>query len=102
MAVRPRTLGASTIPVLIGSAVAAASGSAHLRIAMACLATALLLQIAANLSNDASDFVRGIDTDARMGPTRVTQAGLLSPVQVFGAAALCVVLADRDRSLPCF
>jgi 1,4-dihydroxy-2-naphthoate octaprenyltransferase len=55
----------------------------------------LLLQIGSNLANDVFDFERGADTAARLGPLRVTQAGLLTPKQVklgmaavFGLAAL--------------
>ncbi|MDD2923255.1 MAG: 1,4-dihydroxy-2-naphthoate polyprenyltransferase, partial [Anaerolineales bacterium] len=43
---------------------------------------ALLLQIGSNLANDVFDFERGTDTPERLGPTRVTQAGLLTPSQV--------------------
>jgi 1,4-dihydroxy-2-naphthoate octaprenyltransferase len=42
----------------------------------------LLLQIGSNLANDVFDFERGTDTPERLGPTRVTQAGLLSASQV--------------------
>jgi 1,4-dihydroxy-2-naphthoate octaprenyltransferase len=57
--------------------------------------TALLLQIGSNLANDVFDYERGTDTPDRLGPVRVTQAGLLTPSQVkfgmflvFGLAAL--------------
>jgi 1,4-dihydroxy-2-naphthoate polyprenyltransferase len=46
------------------------------------LLTALLLQIGSNLANDVFDFERGTDTPERLGPLRVTQAGLLTPSQV--------------------
>ena len=53
----------------------------------------MLLQIGSNLANDVFDFERGTDTPERLGPVRVTQAGLLSQVKygmavVFGLAAL--------------
>ena len=60
------------------------------------LGGALFIQIGTNLVNDALDFKRGADTHERLGPLRVTQAGLLSPGAVmggayasFGLAALC-------------
>ncbi len=59
--------------------------------ALAALVGALLLQIGANFANDLFDFLRGADTAERVGPLRVTQAGLLSPRQV--RAGMCVVFA---------
>jgi 1,4-dihydroxy-2-naphthoate octaprenyltransferase len=63
--------------------------------ALAALFGSLLLQIGANLANDVYDFQKGVDTFERLGPRRVTQAGLLNPAQVktgmwvtFAAAAL--------------
>jgi 1,4-dihydroxy-2-naphthoate octaprenyltransferase len=41
-----------------------------------------LIQIGTNLANDYYDFVRGGDTEERVGPLRVTQAGLLAPESV--------------------
>ena len=38
----------------------------------------LLLQIGSNFANDVYDYEKGADTDARLGPLRVTQAGLLA------------------------
>jgi 1,4-dihydroxy-2-naphthoate octaprenyltransferase len=79
----------------MGSALAWHDGLFRLDAALACLLTALLLQIGSNLANDVFDFERGTDTPERLGPVRVTQAGLLTPSQVkvgmaivFGLAAL--------------
>jgi 1,4-dihydroxy-2-naphthoate octaprenyltransferase len=43
---------------------------------------ALLLQIGSNLANDVYDYERGADAGERLGPMRVTQAGLLTPKEV--------------------
>ena len=43
---------------------------------------ALLITIGTNFCNDYADYASGADTINRKGPTRVTQAGLLSPRQV--------------------
>ena len=93
-AIRPNTLPAAVAPVLVGLGAAIAVG-APLRAdtAAACLAVALLLQIAANLANDLSDFHRGADSEARTGPLRVAAAGLVSPRDLQIAIALVLALA---------
>ncbi len=95
LAIRLRTLPASAAGVITGSALAWRDGFFRFDAALACLLTALLLQIGSNLANDVFDFERGTDTAGRLGPVRVTQAGLLTPRQVkigmllvFGLAAL--------------
>jgi 1,4-dihydroxy-2-naphthoate octaprenyltransferase len=82
LAARPRTLPAAAAPVLVGTALASWRGMARPLPALAALAGALLIQVATNLANDYFDFVRGADTADRIGPTRVTQAGLLPPSAV--------------------
>ncbi len=59
------------------------------------MVTALLIQIGTNLANDYFDYVKGADTVHRLGPTRVTQSGLIAPSEVrrgmlitFGLAVL--------------
>ncbi len=96
LAIRPRTLPAAASGVVMGCALAWREGTFRPGPALAALAVALLLQIGSNLANDVFDFERGADTSDRLGPTRVTQAGLLTPAQVkrgmwlvFGLAALC-------------
>jgi 1,4-dihydroxy-2-naphthoate octaprenyltransferase len=95
LAARPKTLPAAASTAIVGSAAALAEGAFKPGPALACLLGALLLQIGANLANDVFDYYRGADAQARLGPLRVTQAGLLSPRQVmagmwvaFGLAAL--------------
>lgn len=95
LAARPKTLPAAAAPAVVGSAVAFSMGKFHPGPALAALLGALLLQIGANISNDVFDFHHGADTAERLGPLRVTQAGLLTPEEVtrgmwvvFGLAAL--------------
>ena len=95
LAIRPRTLPAAAAGVITGSALAWHDGFFRLDATVACLLTAVLLQIGSNLANDVFDFERGTDTPERLGPVRVTQAGMLTPSQVklgmavtFGLAAL--------------
>ena len=70
---------------MMGTIMAFGDGIGHIPAALVCLLTALLLQIGANLANDYYDFQKGADTMDRVGPTRVTQAGLIPPQQVKAA-----------------
>jgi 1,4-dihydroxy-2-naphthoate octaprenyltransferase len=82
LASRPKTLPAAAAPVVVGTAVAISEGVFSLWPAIAALLGALLIQIGTNLANDVFDFKKGADTTERLGPLRVTQAGLLTPNQV--------------------
>ncbi len=93
LAARPKTLPAAVAPILVGTGVAIHEGGFHALSAAMALLTALFLQIAANLANDAFDFTRGADTAERMGPTRVTSAGLLSHRAVLVATGVALALA---------
>ena len=93
MAARPRTLPAAAAPVLLAIAFALRDGVFHLPSALACLLISLLMQIGANLSNDLFDHERGSDTPDRLGPTRVTAAGLISPSQMRSGIIIIFVMA---------
>ena len=82
LASRPKTLPAAAAPIIVGSALTYADGSFRPLIALICLLTALLLQIGSNLANDVFDYEKGTDQGERLGPTRVTQSGLLTPGEV--------------------
>jgi 1,4-dihydroxy-2-naphthoate octaprenyltransferase len=94
IAARPKTLSASVVPVLMGTGLAVRDGFSipWLHFASA-LAGAVLIQVATNLINDALDFKRGADTRERLGPLRVTAAGLLRPEAVMRGAYVCLFLA---------
>lgn len=96
MAIRVPTLPAAVVPVLVGSATALADGMFRPLAFLAALVASLLIQIGTNLANDYFDHKKGADTAERLGPTRVTQSGLIAPTTVrnamlisFGLAALC-------------
>jgi len=82
LAARPATLSAAVAPVVVGTALAVRDGGFHALAAAAALIGALLIQIGTNLLNDVDDFERGADTADRLGPTRVTQSGLLAAAEV--------------------
>lgn len=93
MAARPPTLPAAVAPVLVGSAVAYAQGAFSAPVFIAALLAALLIQVGTNFANDYFDFHKGADTAARLGPTRVTQSGLIAPAAVLRATVLVFGLA---------
>jgi len=103
LAFRPKTLTAAIAPVMIGTAMAFGDGIGHWPSAIICLLAALSIQIGTNLANDYYDFKKGADTQDRIGPTRVTQSGLIKPEMVrlsfmiaFALSALCCyVLVQR-------
>ena len=92
LAARPKTLSAAAVPVMIGSALAAHEPpGVSWSVFTFALLGALLIQIATNFINDALDFKKGADTSERLGPIRVTQAGLLTAENVLRAAWLCLI-----------
>ncbi len=93
-AIRPKTLGISVAPVIVACALAWSRQQTLAPIlALAIALCALLIQVAANLYNDAADFERGADTPDRLGPPRATAEGWLGAQQVKAGAWLCFALA---------
>ena len=92
-AARPKTLPAAVIPVLLGTALAWAHGSADYGQAALCLGFALLIQIGTNYANDYFDFVQGADTAERVGPRRAVAGGLVSPARMLTATGLVFAAA---------
>lgn len=80
------------MPVVVGTAVAAAEGSVIWWRAVAALIVAMALQIATNYSNDYSDGIRGTDS-VRVGPVRLVASGLATPSAVKRAAYLAFAVA---------
>lgn len=64
---RPHTLTASVIPVLIGTAMAAGQTDIHWLLFAAMMLASLLIQAATNLFNEYYDFKRGLDTPESVG-----------------------------------
>ena len=93
MAARPKTLSAAFVPVMVGTAVVYSHGGFAPLVALAALVAAGLIQIGTNFANDYFDFQSGADNEDRLGPTRVTQAGLIAPKAVKRATALTFFLA---------
>lgn len=79
--------------MLVGVGVGLADRAFDPRLALACLLVALLLQVAANLSNDLFDHRSGADSTDRLGPTRAAASGLLSERALAAATVLCLAAA---------
>ncbi len=94
LGIRPRTLTMAAVPVAVGAVCAWAGGASPdwltLIVTLCC---AVLIQIGTNLFNDANDGERGADGPDRLGPVRITGAGLAQPRQVRRAAQACFILA---------
>lgn len=94
LASRPKTYAASIAPVLVGTGLAwRIRHDVPWRYAACALFGALFIQIATNFINDALDFRKGADTHERLGPLRVTQAGLLNADAVMAGGYVCLAVA---------
>jgi 1,4-dihydroxy-2-naphthoate polyprenyltransferase len=95
MAARPRTLPAAIAPVLVGTAAAVEWFGSLPRVGafIAALLGSIFIQIGTNLANDYSDAKRGADTVDRLGPVRVTSAGLVTPQRVLVATWVAFAVA---------
>ena len=63
LAIRPKTLPAGAVPVVLGSALAAATGRFRLMPALVALICALGIQVATNFINEIYDFQRDVQQD---------------------------------------
>ena len=104
LAARPHTLTASISPVLVGASLVhhyqthnnvwlSPNYSVSL-MTLTFMAFAGLIQLGTNLHNDYADFVKGADTNERVGQARATQKGWLTPFETAAGASLCLILAS--------
>jgi 1,4-dihydroxy-2-naphthoate octaprenyltransferase len=94
LALRPKTLTAAIVPVIVATALVRGEGFEILWwVSICAVLSALFIQIGTNFVNDAIDFKKGADTHERTGPQRVTQSGLLTSKQVMMGAYVCFAIA---------
>jgi len=93
LASRPKTLWAGIVPVIIGGAMALETGVFHVLSFVAALAGSILIQVGTNFANDLFDYLKDVDDHERIGPLRVTQAGLVSPSAMKTATIAVFTLA---------
>ncbi|KAL7431526.1 hypothetical protein ACHAXM_002705 [Skeletonema potamos] len=113
LAARPHTLTASVAPVFVGYALTLRLIQRHRDEFMMCgedenntcpnttidlipttiqfAAFAGLIQISTNLHNDYADFVKGADTEKRVGQARATQKGWLTPYETCRGCVVCLL-----------
>lgn len=90
---RPKTLAAALAPVLIGAGLAWRNGSFDAFTTAVILLSAALIQIGTNFANDYYDFIKGADTDERIGFERATAKGFISPIAMRNATFITMGLA---------
>lgn len=92
-AARPQTLSAAFVPVLVGAGLAYHDNSFDWLPSLVALICAFLIQIGTNFANDFFDFVKGADTEERIGFERATAQGLISSEQMKTATIITMGLA---------
>ncbi len=96
LAMRPKTLTAAAIPVLMGIALAVKDTSLQIDFfpGLLCLLFAFVMQIDANFVNDYFDWRHGNDdASTRLGPPRACSMGWVTPKAMLVALVLTTVLA---------
>ena len=82
LASRPKTLYASISPVIVGLSLSFKDGDLNYLVALVTILASVLIQIGSNFANDLYDFLKGSDRNDRIGPTRMTQSGEISPYKM--------------------
>ena len=85
-AVRPFTLPASVVPVLVGTALAFYDGHFHGLLFALILMGSMLVQVGTNLVDEYTDHVKGGGQGKLLAPYKVIALGLLSPHAVRAGA----------------
>jgi len=94
LAIRPKTLIASILPITAGFLLAQQkSDEVSLLVAALCLVYCLLVQVATNLANDYFDHQKGGDDIRELGPDRMVSSGRLKPKSVLAVACFILLLS---------
>lgn len=94
LAIRPKTLIASILPITAGFLLAQQkSDEVSLLVAALCLVYCLLVQVATNLANDYFDNKKGGDDIRELGPDRMVSSGRLKPKSVLAVACFILLLS---------
>ncbi len=92
-AARLKTIPASFSPVMLGSSMAYSENTFYPMAMFYCFAFALLCQIGTNFSNDYLDYIKGADSDQRIGPRRLVASGMIRPKTMLIVSIITLALA---------
>lgn len=94
MAMRPKTFGLFMIPMIVGTLLAPLPlGQIQWSLLASSILSGMFIVIGMHFINETVDFKKGVDTEERLGPVRVTQKGWLDPNLVFNAGLLSLAVA---------
>jgi len=91
-ALRPKTLPAGMIPVIIGGSVAYSQGYFNSGLFIITLICALLIQIITNFINEIYDYKRGADGDDRLGPERAVAARKIASSTMRNVSVILILI----------
>ncbi len=92
-AIRPFTLSAAVVPVLVGGLLATQSGTFHVFLFILVLVGSVLVQCGANLTDEHADHDADTARHKVQAPYKVIARGLLTPAAVLRGALTCFGLA---------
>ena len=92
-AIRPFTLSAAVVPVLVGSTLAVESGAFHAFLFILVLVGSVLVQCGTNLTDEYADHDADTAQHKVQAPYKVIARGLLTPAAVLRGALTCFGLA---------
>ncbi|MBM3223368.1 MAG: 1,4-dihydroxy-2-naphthoate octaprenyltransferase [Candidatus Tectomicrobia bacterium] len=93
-AIRPFTLSAALVPVLVGSTLATQYGAWHWELFLLALLASVLVQCGTNLTDEYADHRPGRGGEHKVqAPYKVIALGLLTPAAVRQVALTCFALA---------
>jgi len=92
-AFRLRTLPLALSATILGSFLAYDNNTFKWAVLILGIITTLCLQILSNLANDYGDAQKGTDNEKRLGPQRLTQAGIVTRRHMRGMILLFVILS---------
>lgn len=89
---RPHTLTASIIPVLVGTALALLNGRINISLFASMLLASMIIQSAANMFNEYYDFKKGLDTAESVGiGGAIVRYGVREGTVFNLAVSLCII-----------